>query len=287
MGERGLYEDRAASQKALTSDPVDMEWVQITDNDAFGRVGECCFLVIRDYARLGKEAPDDALMSGFRQSDGALLVRATSPDGRHQDALVPAGGWKTVSPEEGEKAKQRFLTELSTDPERFLSIVRKLSGAVSVPDKDMPGPSRMDDRPRPSEGRPATGSGAPHPFLHLTRHYALVLDRSEQAQELIQWSTVNAELRDRIQSDAFRFWQDGHTPYVVVWGSIGYSGGMTIMAPDLPALLFDALPAVVTRTAEKGGLCAFLLGVDTAVHKQIDERLAQLQPVAGDQSRPN
>jgi len=55
----------------------------------------------------------------------------------------------------------------------------------------------------------------------------------------------------------------------------------------LPSLLSEVLPNVAQRTAEKGGLCAFLVEVDPAVSKAIEGRLAELKPVPGGQLRPN
>ena len=89
------------------------------------------------------------------------------------------------------------------------------------------------------------------------------------------------EVRERVGSPAVQLWEASHFPYVVIWGTWGWSGGLTVQALDLQNLLAEGLPAVVARTLEKGGLCTFLPGVDDAVLDQVLGRIAELQPSTG------
>ena len=116
----------------------------------------------------------------------------------------------------------------------------------------------------------------------LAPHYTFILDRSPAG--LAGLAAMRAEPQDlhaRANSSAMKFWEASHFPYVVIWGTWGYSGGLTMPALNLSALLDEALPVVMARLREKGGLCAFFPIVDKSVEKQITDRLAQLQPTIG------
>lgn len=114
-------------------------------------------------------------------------------------------------------------------------------------------------------------------------HYGFILDRSEMGRKVLeQMKTGPADVRDRATSPAVQMWEAmPHFPYVVIWGSWGYSGGLTIPTADLTALLAEALPKVMERTTQKGGLCTFVPAVDPSVLEMVMGRLAELQPSTG------
>ena len=69
--------------------------------------------------------------------------------------------------------------------------------------------------------------------------------------------------------------------FVVIWGTWGYSGGLTIPTTDINFLLEQALPKVMERTLEKGGLCSFAPMIDESHREVVMRKLALLQPTLG------
>lgn len=114
-------------------------------------------------------------------------------------------------------------------------------------------------------------------------HYAFVIDRSQVGQGLLQGLRAGpAEVRERVTSEAFKLWESmPHFKYLVIWGTWGWSGGLTIPTVDLDALLNQAMPKVMERTIGKGGLCSWMPGVAEDVQQQVMARLAELQPTPG------
>lgn len=114
-------------------------------------------------------------------------------------------------------------------------------------------------------------------------HYAFVLDRSEVGLGILKAMRHGPdELRARANSAAVALWeQTPHFQYVVIWGSWGYSGGLTLPTANIEFLLAESLPAATKRTQEKGGLCTFIPGVAAEVRDAILVRIAELQPVSG------
>lgn len=111
-------------------------------------------------------------------------------------------------------------------------------------------------------------------------HYAFILDRSKTGREMLRGLKGGAaELKARATSSAVQLWETlPHMEYCVIWGTWGYSGGLTLPTATLEVLLNEALPAVVKRTLEKGGLCAFMPCVDDAVRDALLQKIAELQP---------
>lgn len=111
-------------------------------------------------------------------------------------------------------------------------------------------------------------------------HYAFILDRSKIGREMLRGLKEGPpELRARATSAAVQLWETlPHMEYCVIWGTWGYSGGLTLPTATLEVLLNEALPAAVQRTLEKGGLCTFMPGVDEAVRDAVLQKIAELQP---------
>lgn len=119
-------------------------------------------------------------------------------------------------------------------------------------------------------------------------HYAFILDKSPKGLGVLdQLKRAPDELRARATSPATQLWEVAHFPYIVIWGTWGWSGGMTLQALDLENLLNEALPKVMERTLEKGGLCAFIPGVSDDVLDSVMKKIAELQPVGGNPTTPN
>lgn len=120
-------------------------------------------------------------------------------------------------------------------------------------------------------------------------HYAFVIDRSQVGQRLLQGLRDGpAEVRARVTSEAFKLWESApHFTYLVIWGTWGWSGGLTIPTVDLDTLLNQALPKVMERTIEKGGLCSWMPAVAEDVQQQVMARLAELQPTPGSSDKAN
>jgi hypothetical protein len=113
-------------------------------------------------------------------------------------------------------------------------------------------------------------------------HYAFILDRSDAGKQTLEALRHGpAELRDRVQSTSFQMWDATQFQFLILWGTWGYSGGLTIPVRDIEFLCNEGLPVTIKKTAEKGGLCTFALGVDPSWHERINARLAELQPVDG------
>lgn len=113
-------------------------------------------------------------------------------------------------------------------------------------------------------------------------HYAIILDKSPRALNMLERLKGGPdELRARATSGAVQLWELAHFQYVVIWGTWGMSGGLTVQALDLDKLLHQALPEVMARTLEKGGLCMFIPGVSDDVIDTVMARLAELQPTEG------
>lgn len=114
-------------------------------------------------------------------------------------------------------------------------------------------------------------------------HYAFILDRSAVGQQaLAQMKRGPEEIQDRVKGNAMQLWeQSPQFAFVVIWGTWGFSGGLTIPTTNIDFLLEQALPKVVERTLEKGGLCAFMPVVEASLVERITSRIAQLQPTEG------
>lgn len=119
-------------------------------------------------------------------------------------------------------------------------------------------------------------------------HYAFILDKSSKGLGVLEKLKKGpAEIRARATSPATQLWESAHFPFIVIWGTWGMSGGMTLQALDLDNLLNQALPKVMERTLEKGGLCAFMPIVDDSILDRVMDKLAELQPTSGNQAAPN
>lgn len=113
-------------------------------------------------------------------------------------------------------------------------------------------------------------------------HYAFILDRSStSANVLTQAKCGPKEIQARFSSEAFKVWEATGFEFVLIWGTWGYSGGLTIPSANIDVLLEKAIPAVVKRTLDKGGLCTFFPCTDPSLHEQILAKIAQLQPGSG------
>lgn len=113
-------------------------------------------------------------------------------------------------------------------------------------------------------------------------HYLFVLDRSAEGQAgLRQLKAGPEEIQARVTSAPMQFWESlPNFEYVIIWGSWGYSGGLTMPCANLEAVLNEGLPATFARILEKGGLATYVVMTGAAVQEQIMARLAELQPTA-------
>lgn len=114
-------------------------------------------------------------------------------------------------------------------------------------------------------------------------HYAFILDRSPVGKATLQQMKAGpAELKARATSAAVQLWENSpQFGFVVIWGTWGYSGGLTIPTANLDLLLKDALPATMKRTIEKGGLCMFMPAIDEQFRDAVLSKVAELQPASG------
>lgn len=118
-------------------------------------------------------------------------------------------------------------------------------------------------------------------------HYAFILDRSPKAvHALSELKNGPAELKARFNSAVVKFWEDSHFPFVVVWGTWGMTGGLTLPCLDVDNLINKALPVVMQRTEEKGEMCAFVPAVDDDLLLQVQAKIAELQPAVGPSDLP-
>ena len=118
-------------------------------------------------------------------------------------------------------------------------------------------------------------------------HYAFILDKSPKGLGVLgHMKRGPEEIRARATSGAMQLWEAAHFRYVVIWGTWGMSGGMTLQAVDLENLLAQALPKAMERTQEKGGLCAFLPCVGDEVIERVMDKIAELQPTGGNAAMP-
>jgi hypothetical protein len=118
-----------------------------------------------------------------------------------------------------------------------------------------------------------------------SEHYAFIIDRSEKGRELLNRlrnaPQEDSEFRDRAYGVGIKVWEESGYEFVIIWGTFGYAGGLTIPTSDIDNLLYKAIPAVIEKTREKGGECAFFVAVNPAVAPRIEQRLAELQPTVG------
>lgn len=114
-------------------------------------------------------------------------------------------------------------------------------------------------------------------------HYAIILDRSETGLKVLeQLKRGPAELQARANSSAVELWYSmPQFAFVLIWGTWGYSGGLTLPTANMEFLLGEAIPKAMERTTEKGGLCAFIPCVDKSLHEPILNKVAELQPTSG------
>ncbi|NMV39859.1 hypothetical protein [Ralstonia insidiosa] len=117
-------------------------------------------------------------------------------------------------------------------------------------------------------------------------HYAFILDRSATGQmALAEMKRGPEEIQARVKGSAMQLWEKSpQFAYVVIWGTWGYSGGLTIPTTNTDVLLKETLPKVMERTLEKGGLCAFMPLIDASLVDTVGSRIAQLQPAEGHNS---
>lgn len=118
-----------------------------------------------------------------------------------------------------------------------------------------------------------------------SEHYAFIIDRSEKGQELLgrlrNAPPEDKEFRDRADGVGIRAWQESGYEFVIIWGTFGLSGGLTIPTADIDKLLYTAIPAVIEKTKEKDGECVFFVAVNPSIAPKIEQRLAELQPMVG------
>jgi hypothetical protein len=118
-----------------------------------------------------------------------------------------------------------------------------------------------------------------------SEHYAFIIDHSEEGRELLDQlrndPQEESEFRDRAYGVGIKVWEESGYEFVIIWGTFGYSGGLTIPTLDIDKLLNTAIPAVIEKTKEKGGECVFFVGVDPAIAPKIKQRVAELQPTVG------
>ncbi|CAE6795552.1 hypothetical protein R70006_05055 [Paraburkholderia domus] len=114
-------------------------------------------------------------------------------------------------------------------------------------------------------------------------HYAFILDRSATGRKaLAEMKRGPEEIQARVNGEAMKLWETSpQFSLVVIWGTWGYSGGLTIPTANANLLLEEVLPKVMERTLEKGGLCTFMPLIDESLVESVTGRLAQLQPTAG------
>lgn len=118
-----------------------------------------------------------------------------------------------------------------------------------------------------------------------SEHYAFIIDRSEKGREMLgqlrNAPPEDTEFRDRAYGVGIKVWEESGYEFVIIWGTFGYSGGLTIPTKDINHLLHNAIPTVIEKTKEKDGECVFFVGVNPAVAPIIKQCLAELQPAVG------
>ena len=118
-----------------------------------------------------------------------------------------------------------------------------------------------------------------------SEHYAFIIDRSEKGLELLtrlrNAPPEESEFRERAYGVGIKVWEESGYEFVIIWGTFGYSGGLTIPTLDMDTLLQRAIPAVIEKTREKGGECSFFVSVNPSLATRIEQRLAELQPMVG------
>lgn len=118
-----------------------------------------------------------------------------------------------------------------------------------------------------------------------SEHYAFIIDRSEKGREQLRQlrnaPPEDSEFRDRANGVGITSWEESGYEFVIIWGTFGYSGGLTIPTVDINHLLNTAIPDIIERTKEKNGECVFFVAVKPADAPKIEQCLAELQPPAG------
>lgn len=118
-----------------------------------------------------------------------------------------------------------------------------------------------------------------------SEHYAFIIDRSEKGRELLNQlrnaPPEKSEFRERAYGVGIKAWEESDYEFVIIWGTFGYSGGLTIPTLDMDNLLHKAIPAVIEKTKEKDGECVFFVAVNPAIAPKIEQLLAEIQPTVG------
>ena len=113
-------------------------------------------------------------------------------------------------------------------------------------------------------------------------HYAFIMDRSEVGRRFLEALQHGpSELRARVESPSFASWDVTGFEFVILWGSVGYTGGLTIPAKNIDFLCEQGIPVAVQRTTEKGGLCSWALAISPEYQARVQAKLAELQPTEG------
>jgi hypothetical protein len=115
------------------------------------------------------------------------------------------------------------------------------------------------------------------------QNYAFIFDRSTAGREAIDFikRTAPDDIKARLETPAFQVWDATGFEFLVIWGTFGATGGLTVPTADIDALLSETLPAVMKRNNEVGGLCACSPAVAPEFRERIAQKLAELQPFEG------
>ena len=108
-------------------------------------------------------------------------------------------------------------------------------------------------------------------------HYAFIIDRSPVGvMTLDRMEVAPMEIQERVTNPHVQIWKQSPYEFLIIWGTWGCSGGLTIQAYDVDELLNDALPLVLERTLFNGGYCSFIPMVADDIRDQLTAKLAEL-----------
>lgn len=78
-----------------------------------------------------------------------------------------------------------------------------------------------------------------------SEHYAFIIDRSDHGREMLSQlrnaQPEHSEFRECAYGVGIKTWEESGYEFVIIWGTFGYSGGLTIPTKDIDHLLHIAI----------------------------------------------
>ena len=135
---RGTFEQRQAQAgllnlaTAITGRVVDMDMVQITDQEGFGRLNEVMQEVVtRLLANNTPMSKNNVPMEAWEQDDGRLTIQFVMGSGFRRIVEIPSGGWRELSAAQLEDISRTLNERADQNPDEHEQLIETLSDQIT------------------------------------------------------------------------------------------------------------------------------------------------------------